>query len=85
MVNQLTAIEYGKNGLQFDRVHNKQRNIWGDLHPLEPRQAHPDLADYSSLATDADIVLALKEGLKVAQAQLKVLNMAPSTYARNKT
>ena len=84
-VNQLAAIEYGENGLQFDRAHNKQRNIWGDLHPLEPGQAPPDLANYSSLSTDADIVLALKEGLKAAQAQLNVLNMAPSTYAKNKS
>jgi hypothetical protein len=26
-VNQLAAIEYRPNGLQFGRAHNKQRNI----------------------------------------------------------
>ena len=34
-VNQLAAIEYGPNGLQFGRAYNKQRNIWAELHPLE--------------------------------------------------
>jgi hypothetical protein len=31
-LNLLTAIEYGNNGLQFARAHNKQRNIWSELH-----------------------------------------------------
>ena len=84
-VNWLAAIEYGHNGLKFDRAHNKQRNIWAKLHPLEAGQSPANLADYSAIAIDQDIVAALKEGLKAAQTQLKVLNMAPSTYARTKT
>ena len=84
IVNQLTTIEYGPNGLQFGRAHNKQHNIWAQLHPLECGQTPTDLEDYSALATDEDFELALKEGLKAAQAQLKALNMAPSSYARNK-
>ena len=84
-VNQLAAIEYGENGLRFDRAHNKQQNIWADLHPLEAGQAPVDLGDYSSLTTNEDIVLALKEGFKAAQTQLKSLNMAPSAYAKRKT
>lgn len=84
-VNQLAAIEYGENGLRFDRAHNKQQNIWAKLHPLQPGEAPADLGDYSSLTTDADIVLALKEGLKAAQATLKSLNMAPSSCAKKKT
>ena len=83
-VNQLAAIKYGQNGLQFPRAHNKQQNIWAELHPLEDGQAPADLGDYSTLATDEDFVAALKEGLKAAQTQLKVLNMAPSNYAQNK-
>jgi hypothetical protein len=38
-VNQLAAIEYGSNGLQFGRAHNKQQNMWANLHPLEPGQS----------------------------------------------
>jgi len=83
-VNHLVAIEYGPNGLQFGRAHNKQCNIWANLHPLKHEQSLADLGDYSALNTDEDFVSALKEGLKAAQAQLKVLNMAPSSYARNK-
>ena len=83
-VNHLAAIEYGSNGLQFGRAHNKQKNMWTDLHPLERGQAPANLGDYSALATDEDFVAALKEGLKAAQSQLKALNMALSTYARRK-
>jgi hypothetical protein len=34
-MNQLSKVEYGENGLQFGRVHNKMSNIWAKLHPLE--------------------------------------------------
>ena len=84
-VNQLAAIEYGHNGLQFDRAHNKQCNVWSDLHPLQPGEEEADLSDYIALGSDEDFVTALKEGLKAAQSMLNSLNMAPSTYARNKT
>ena len=68
MVNQLAAIEYRPNGLQFGRAHNKQKNVWADLHPLEQGQSPADLEDYSALATDEDFVEALKEDLQAAQA-----------------
>lgn len=42
------------------------------------------MGDNNALATDEDFISPLKEGLKAAQAQLKVLNMAPSSYVRNK-
>ena len=42
------------------------------------------MGDYSSLDTDDKFVDALKEGLKAAQALLNSLNMAPSTFARQK-
>jgi hypothetical protein len=42
------------------------------------------LGDYSAHATDEDFVETLNEDLKAAQAQLKALNMAPSSYARRK-
>jgi hypothetical protein len=34
-LNQLSTIEYSANGLQFPRAHNKQHNVWGELHPLQ--------------------------------------------------
>jgi hypothetical protein len=34
-LNQLSVIEYGANSLQFPRAHNKQHNIWDELHPLQ--------------------------------------------------
>jgi hypothetical protein len=83
-LNQLSAIEYGENGLQFGRAHNKQKNVWADLHPLQEGEDIANLADFSGLATDEDIVGALKEGFKEAQALIRVLNMAPSTVARHK-
>jgi hypothetical protein len=83
-LNQLAAVEYGTNGLQFGHQHNKQSNIWSKLHPREAREILPDLGDYSLLATDALEVDALKEGLKETQKLLRSLNMAPSSVARNK-
>ena len=83
-VNQLVAIEYAENGLRFDRAHNKQRNIWADLHPLEAGEAPANLANFSSLSTNEDIIVALREGLKEAQSLLTTLNMAPSTVAKCK-
>lgn len=83
-VNHLAAIEYGENGLRFDRVHNKQRNIWAKLHPLGEGERAADLNDYSGLECDDAVVICLKEGLKSAQSMLRGLNMAPSAVARDK-
>jgi hypothetical protein len=83
-LNQLAAIEYGDNGLKFGRVHNKQRNIWGELHLLKDGEVAVDLADYSELSDHSQLVLALQEGLKEAQSLLRVLNMAPTIVAREK-
>jgi hypothetical protein len=84
ILNHLAAIEYGDNGLKFNRIHNKQSNIWGELHPLREGKVAPDLDDYSKIKEDSDLILALKEGLKEAQSMLRGLNMAPSTVAREK-
>ena len=83
-VNHLAAIEYGENGLKFDTVHNKQRNIWAKLHPLGENQEAANLSDYSGLETDAQVILCLQEGFKSAQVALRILNMAPSIVAREK-
>ena len=34
-LNHLAAVEYGSNGLQFGRQHNKQDNIWGKIHNIQ--------------------------------------------------
>jgi hypothetical protein len=83
-LNQLSVVEYGENGLQFGRAHNKQKNVWADLHPLQEGEDIANLVDFSGLATDEDIVGALKEGFNEAQALIRVLNMALSTVARHK-
>ena len=63
-LNRLSSVEYGENGLQFGRVHNKVEIIWSKLHPLREGEIVADLADYSFISTDQDIIAALKEGLK---------------------
>jgi hypothetical protein len=69
-INYLARIEYRDNGLKFNRQHNKQKNIWGTLHPLVEGQPPVDLDDYSNICTDNDLVLALKQGLREAQSLL---------------
>ena len=59
-------------------------NMWAQLHPLNDGEDPVDLGDYSSIASDVDVVAPLKEGLKEAYIVLWVLNMAPSLYARGK-
>lgn len=56
-------------------------NIWSSLHPFQEGESDANLADYSLIATDMDIIAALKEGLKETQTMLRVLNMAPSNQA----
>ena len=78
-INRLSAIEYGSNGLKFKKVHNKMENVWGKLHPLSEGEIGCNLGDYSLIESDEHVVAALKEGLKEAQAMIRVLNMAPSS------
>jgi hypothetical protein len=69
-INHLAGIEYGDNGLKFIRQHNKQKNIWGTIHPLAEGQHPIDLGDYSNICTNNDLILALKQGLREAQSFL---------------
>jgi hypothetical protein len=69
-LKRLFGVEYGENGLQFGRIHNKVENIWFVLHPLVQGQTPSNLNDYSLVATDDDIIIALKEGFKEAQVML---------------
>lgn len=50
-LNQLSAIEYGSNGLTFNRAHNKMCNVWDELHPLQPGETIADLSDYTLVET----------------------------------
>jgi len=80
----LTAIEYKENRLKFDKVHNKMKNIWADLHPLQEGERHCNLGDYTLVSTDDDVIAALQEGLKLTQGMLRTLNMAPPVQCSNK-
>ena len=83
-LNQLSAIEYGTNELQFGRTHNKMENIWSKFHPLKDGEALADLEDHNAIGNDDMLVPALKEGFKEVQCMLQVLNMAPSAHASEK-
>ena len=73
-LNQLSAIE---NGLKFNKVHNKIENIWAKLYPLTEGQTACNLADYSQISSNAKVVVALQEGLVLAQCTFRGLSMAP--------
>ena len=80
-LNRLSVVEYGNNGLQFGRVHNEVENIWSALHPLLDNETLTAPGDQLGISIDLEIISALKEGFKEAQAMLRVLNMAPSNQA----
>ena len=61
------------------------KNVWADLHPLVEGDIACDLSDYTLVATDDNVIDALKAGLKEAQSLLRVLNMAPAVQCANKT
>lgn len=54
-------------------------NVWESLHPDANSEFQCDLADYSFISTNKDVVLALKEGLKEAQKMMHILDMALSS------
>ena len=84
ILNKLLAIEYGDNELKFNRVHNKQRNIWAGLHPLEEGMSGPNLSDYSLINDDSKLIDALKERQREAQSMIRILNMGPFSVAQEK-
>jgi hypothetical protein len=61
------VVEYRKYGLKFGPLHNKMKNNWVELHLLVIGEVIANLADYSGIQIDEDIVGALKQGLKEAQ------------------
>ncbi|KAL2636314.1 hypothetical protein R1flu_007793 [Riccia fluitans] len=63
-LNRLALLEYGEEFVKLPKAHVKQRPLWAKLHPLPPGHAKPDLSDFARLATDDQIIEALKVGLQ---------------------
>ena len=79
ILNHISAVEYGKNGLASKKQHNKMENVWESLHKLQPGEQRCNLGDYTAITSNADVIAALQDGLKEAHASFRPLNMAPST------
>jgi len=80
-LNHLSVVQYSDKGFKFGQAHNKVGNILTSLHPLRKCEIVDNLEDYSLIAKDLEILTTLKEGLKVAQVMLWILNMVPSSQA----
>ncbi|KAL2620429.1 hypothetical protein R1flu_000634 [Riccia fluitans] len=65
-LNRLAVLEYDEDVVKLSKAHVKQRPLWAKLHPLPPSHAKPDLFDFARLATDDQIIEALKVGLQQA-------------------
>jgi len=65
-LNRLTATKYKDSGLKFRRVNNKMKNVWIDLYLLTTKEVPYNLLDYTLIATDADVIATLQEGLHQA-------------------
>jgi len=66
------------------KSHKKHSMIWmTKLHPLQEGVLAPSQADYTRIVTDAEVVVALKEGFVLAQNSATECQMNPSTSASN--
>ncbi|KAL2629013.1 hypothetical protein R1flu_013699 [Riccia fluitans] len=63
-LNHLAVLEYGEDFIKLSKAHVKHRPLWTKLHPLPPSHVKPDLSDFARLATDDQIIEALKVGLQ---------------------
>lgn len=78
-LNRQAEIEGDDDGVRFPRAHKKMKTVW-DLVNSTPKDVLPaNLGDYTSILTDEDLIVDLKEGFSEAKKYLRVLNMAPST------
>ncbi|KAL3687171.1 hypothetical protein R1sor_013480 [Riccia sorocarpa] len=82
-LNRIAWMEYGEENISVGRSHVKQQTIWGKLHPLQPGEVEPNLADFNGLEYDGEVVTALLSGLREAQNLLTQLNMAPHPGVRD--
>lgn len=84
VVNRLVAMDLSEELVGAGKSHKKHINIWMKLHPIDTSmEKEADLTDYTGIETNADVVLALKEGLELARDVLVRLQMNPSTSCRN--
>ncbi len=59
ILNHIATIEYGENGFEFGQVHNTMEIVRVDkLHPLQEGESITNLADYSLIRSNEDIILA---------------------------
>ncbi|KAL3695521.1 hypothetical protein R1sor_009597 [Riccia sorocarpa] len=82
-LNRIAWMEYGEENISVGRSHVKQQTIWGKLHPLQPGEVEPNLADFNGLESDGEVVTTLLSGLREAQNLLTQLNMAPHHGVRD--
>ncbi|KAL3684469.1 hypothetical protein R1sor_002491 [Riccia sorocarpa] len=75
-LNMIVWMEFGKENIMVGRSHAKQQTIWGKLHPLQPGEVEPNLADFSGLQSDGEVVTLFLRGLRKTQNPLTQLNMA---------
>ncbi len=55
----IAIIEYGENEFEFGQVHNKMEIVQVDkLHPLQKGESIVNLADYSLIRSNENIILA---------------------------
>lgn len=78
-LNRIAGYEYGPESLKVGRSHKKQEFLWGKLHPLADGEVGPNLGDYSDVANNELVVVALKEGLTAAKELLTQLQMSPNS------
>ena len=79
ILNHISVVEYGKNGLALQKQHNKMENVWESLHKLQHGEQRCNLGDYKVTTPNADVIAALQDGLKEARALFQPLNISPST------
>ena len=83
-LNRLGAMEVSQGLVGAGKSHKKHSMIWmTKLHPLQEGVLAPSQADYTRIVTDAEVVVALKEGFVLAQNSATECQMNPSTSASN--
>lgn len=84
-LNRLAAMDLSSGIVGVGKTHKKHKNIWMDLVP-GPKEGHipVDQTDYSGIQTNEDVIVALKEGLVLAQSASSRVQMNPSPYCRDR-
>jgi len=64
MLNHVFTTEYRKNGLAFNKQHNKMQNVWKLLQKLQLGEELCNLGNYNKILTNVDVTAMLHKGLK---------------------